>query len=133
MQHEIPGAACQRVLDQRLRNAEPAPGVEPAPLGRHRRNAARDGLSESYGFEELQGRLMNALQIAVEERLVLTARHSRAHRSLRHRDRPRTERMTCFAATAAAGKFFDSTHGILLDSDPVSSVSRCRLNGISFW
>ena len=58
--------------------------------------------------------LVDALHLVVGERLVLAALHAGAHGGIRHGNGARTHRLAGFAATAAAGKVFDSTHGFRL-------------------
>ena len=114
VQHEVAGAGCQRILDEGARDAQPAVLVDPAALRRHRVDAGRDGLGEAYGFKQLEGGLVDALHLVVGERLVLAALHAGAHGGIRHGNGARTHRLAGFAATAAAGKVFDSTHGFRL-------------------
>jgi len=111
VEHEVAGAGGERILHEGARDAQAAVLVDPTTLRRHRVDAGGDCLGEAHGFEQLDGSLVDALHLMVGERLVLAALHAGAHGGIRHGNGARTHRLAGFAATAATGKVFDSTHG----------------------
>ncbi len=119
--HVMPGiAAVEQEIAARSSPACPRRGragmhrrpfaVHEAAARRHQLDAARDGLGEADRFEQFERRLVDALHVALAQRLVLAAFHARPDGRFLHRNGPRPERPPRLAAAAPARQVFDHAH-----------------------
>ena len=76
--------------------------VHERALGGQRLDAGGDGLAQAYFFEKFERRLVDALHVALAERLILTALHAGADGRLFARNGPCTQRLARLAAASPA-------------------------------
>jgi hypothetical protein len=70
MHHEFPGHGGDDILHQRSRETEPAMVVEPAPPGQCTFAQNGQGISHAHLLQDIEGRMMHALDISIGEGLV---------------------------------------------------------------
>jgi hypothetical protein len=70
MHHEFPGHGGDNILHQCSREAEPAMVVEPAPRGQCAFAQNGQGVSHAHLLQNIEGRMMHALDISIGEGLV---------------------------------------------------------------
>jgi hypothetical protein len=98
IEHEIARADGERVLDERLGQAQAPMLIHEGALGGQDLDAGGDRLAEADLLEEVERRLMDALHVALAERLVLAAFHAGTDGRLFTRDGPCPERLARFAS-----------------------------------